>query len=194
MRRRRIALLLAAAAAATEIAHADASGSSARYSAHGVTFSYPSGWIHLPATFEAELGSPRWREGFAPIPRRPAIGPKTARNVIAVGSYHTTLRITAKTLPRFRAFIRSVVSQLAAEAGGRLLSGPRRTAIGPFAGYRFEVSAFLPEGTAVRSRLVFAFDRNTEYFLNCQHELKRVSARAIGGGCDEIMQSFRLAR
>ena len=161
-----------------------------------MTFSYPSSWSHIPATFVTQIGSALWTESFAPMPAPDAAQPSQprARDLVVVASYHTNVSITKKTLPRYRRLIQAAVVQLAAQTGGKVVGGPLRSAIGRFAGYGFEVTATLPDATLVQSRLVFAFNKHTEYFLNCQHVQNGPLADEIDAGCDQVRLSFRVGR
>ena len=117
-----------------------------------------------------------------------------AKDLVVVASYHTNVSITKKTLPRYRRLIQAAVAQLVLQAGGKIVSGPQRSTIGRFAGYRFEVTATLPDGTLIQSRLVFGFNKRTEYFLNCQHVQTGTLGDKIEAGCDQVAQSFRVGR
>jgi hypothetical protein len=193
---RRLVAVFAAAAVAGCVASARADDVPGSFSGHGVKFSYPSSWSHIPATFVTQIGSALWTESFAPVPAPDPIQPAQprARDLVVVAQYHTNVSITKKTLPRYRRLIRAAVVQLAAQAGGTVVSGPQRSAIGKFAGYRFEVTATLPDATLVQSRLVFAFNKRTEYFLNCQHQQNGTLGDEIEAGCDQVRQTFRLGR
>ena len=178
------------------VSPARADGVPGSFAGHGVKFSYPSSWSHIPATFVTQIGSALWTESFAPVPAPDPSQPSQprARDLVIVASYHTNVSITRKTLPRYRRLIQMAVVQLAAQAGGKLVSGPQRSSIGAFPGYRFELTATLPDETLVQSRVVFAFNRRTEYFLNCQHVQNGPLTDEIEAGCDQVRQSFRLAR
>jgi hypothetical protein len=197
---RRLAAVLAAALVAGAVATARADDVPGSFSGHGVTFTYPSTWLHTPAAFSTEIGSALWIESFAPVPTTDPTDPTQAtssaqaRDLVAVASYRTRVSITKKTLPRYRALIRSAVLQLAQQAHGALLGGPLRVTMGGFAGYRFEVTAMLPDSTMVQSRLVLAFNKRTEYFLNCQHVQNGPLSDEIEAGCDQVMQSFRVGK
>jgi hypothetical protein len=52
----------------------------------------------------------------------------------------------------------------------------------------------LPDASLVQSRLVFAFNKRTEYFLNCQHVQNGPLSDEIEAGCDQVAKSFRLGR
>ena len=41
---------------------------------------------------------------------------------------------------------------------------------------------------------MFAFNKRTEYFLNCQHVQDGTLGDEIEAGCDQVAQSFRLGR
>jgi hypothetical protein len=193
---RHAAAVLAAVAVAGGVASARADDAPGSFSGHGVKFTYPSSWSHIPATFVTQIGSALWTESFAPVPAPDPSQPSQpkAKDLVVVASYHTNVSITKKTLPRYRRLIQAAVVQLAAQAGGTVVSGPQRSALGKFAGYRFEVTATLPDASLVQSRLVFAFNKRTEYFLNCQHVQNGPLSDEIEAGCDQVAKSFRLGR
>jgi hypothetical protein len=193
---RRAAALVAALAVAGGVASARADDVPGSFAGHGVKFTYPSSWSHIPASFVTQIGSALWTESFAPVQAPDSSQPSQpkAKDLVVVASYHTNVSITKKTLPRYRRLIQAAVTQLAAQAGGTVVGGSQRSAIGKFAGYRFVVTATLPDGTLVQSRLMFAFNKRTEYFLNCQHVQNGTLGAEIEAGCDQVARSFRLGR
>jgi hypothetical protein len=195
----RLAVLVAAALVAVGAASARADDVPGSFVGHGVTFSYPTAWLHVPASFEKQVGAPLWMESFGPIPvpngdpSQPAqTGPLP--DLVTVASYRLRISVTKKTLPRLRPAIQALASSLALEAGGKLLGPAQRTRVGKFPAYRMDATATLQDATVVQSRLVFAFNRRTEYFLNCQHVQDGPLSDEIESGCDQVMQSFRLSR
>ena len=64
--------------------------------------------------------------------------------------------------------------------------------MGRLPGYRFQLTATLADGTAIRSRILYVFRQKTEYFLNCEYPQNDPVAAEIETGCDQITQSFRL--
>jgi hypothetical protein len=193
---RRIAAVLAAAVVAGGVATARADDVPGSFAGHGVKFAYPSTWVEIPATFTTQIGSALWVESVAPLtatqPNEVSATP--TRDLVAVASYRTRVSITKKTLARYRTLIRMAVLQLALQAHGSVLSGPQRLTMGGLAGYRFEITATLPDSTVVQSRLVFAFNKRIEYFLNCQHVQDGPLSDEIDAGCDQVMQSFHLGK
>src|SRR5205085_1436170 len=63
------------------------------FSGHGVKFTYPSSWSHIPATFVTQIGSALWTESFAPVPAPDPSQPSVprARDLVVVASYHTNV-------------------------------------------------------------------------------------------------------
>jgi len=210
---KRIVAAFAATAAALVTMVARADDLPGAYGGHGVSFSYPTTWLHGPGQFEVTAGTPLWQEFFAPAtapvtptppspptdpsqpPPQPQPQPQTVqRDLVAVAAFHTNIAITKKLLPRLKPVLAVMVSRLAAQTGGALLRGPQRVTIGGMAGYRFQTTSKLDPATTTESRLVFVFKGRMEYFLNCQHVQNGTYATEIEGGCDQVMKSFRLTK
>jgi hypothetical protein len=64
--------------------------------------------------------------------------------------------------------------------------------MGRLPGYRFQITATFADGTSIRSRLIYAFRKRTEYFLDCQSRDGDPLAAETEAGCDQITHSFRL--
>lgn len=203
---KRIAAAFAATAAALCTMAARADDLPGAYGGHGVSFSYPSTWVHGPGQFQITAGSPLWQEFFAPPPAAPPAPtdpsqpqpqpqqPPVQRDLVALAAFHTNVAITKKLLPRLKPYLALLVTKLSAQAGGAVLGGPQRITMGGLPGYRFQTTAKLDPGTTTESRLVFVFKGKTEYFLNCQDVQNGPLTTEIQSGCDQVMQSFRLTK
>lgn len=206
LRPHRIVGALAGAVITLAAATARADDLPGAYSDHGVSFSYPTAWLHVPGDFQVQSGSELWSEFFGPAPAPtppPATDPAQPQppapatplvlpDVVAVAAYRTNVSITKKNLPRYKQAIQLLVTQLVTRANGKVLSGPVRLTMGGMPGYRFEATAALTDGTLTESRLVLVFRKKTEYFLNCQHVQNGPLTAEIEGGCDQLMHSFRV--
>ena len=206
LRPHRIGAALAGVLIALVAATARADDLPGAYGDHGVSFSYPTAWMHVPGDFEVQSGSELWSEFFGPAPaptQPPATDPTQPQpaapatpvalsDVVAVAAYRTNVSITKKNLPRFKQPIQLLVTQLVTRANGKVLNGPVRVTMGGMPGYRFEATATLTDGTLTESRLVLVFRKKTEYFLNCQHVQNGPLTAEIEGGCDQLMHSFRV--
>lgn len=202
---KRIAAAFAATAAALVTMVARADDLPGAYGGHGVSFAYPTTWLHAPGQFEVTAGTPLWQEFFAPQlppppppdPAQPQPQPQqppVQRDLVALAAFHTNVAITKKLLPRLKPMLSLMVARLAAQTGGALLAGPQRVTMGGLPGYRFQTTANLDPGSTTESRLVFVFKGKTEYFLNCQHTQNGTFAAEIESGCDQVMKSFRLLK
>ena len=177
------------------------------FGGHGVSFSYPLSWQHIQGQFQIEVGASLWSEFFAPQPAAPAppdptqpapapASPTTGAiyDVIAVSAYRLPITITKKTLPRYKPMIQAAVMQLAAKAGGSLLSSGNRVVLGGLPGYRFDISTPADGGRTLQSRIVMVFKKKLEYFFNCQSLKDGALAAELTSGCDQVTRSFRAAR
>jgi hypothetical protein len=198
---KRIAAAFAATAAALATVTAHADDLPGAYGGHGVSFSYPAAWLHVPASFSVETGSKLWDESFGPqTPPTTTTDPATepqqtvGRDLITVAAYRTNGVITKKTLPKYKLAFLYMVTSLTTRANGQVLSGPQRITMGGLPGYRFQTTARVDDSGVLESRLVFVFKGKTEYFLNCQHVQDGPLTAEIEGGCDQMMRSFKVSR
>jgi hypothetical protein len=175
------------------------------FKGHGITFSYPASWIEIPATFETQIGTALWTESVGPAPQvtpppdpsqpppSPTPQPDTAnREIVTLAVYHISVALTPKNIGRYKPSIAAAAAQLAAQAHGRVESGPVRVNMGRLPGYRFQITATLADGTQISSRIVYVFRKKTEYFLNCEYPQNDPLAAEIETGCDQVMRSFRV--
>jgi hypothetical protein len=202
-----VAAVLVAAVAATARAE-DLPGS---YSAHGVSFTYPATWWHVPASFRVQIGTPLWTEFFAPPPvvppppppdpnqpppaePSPPPPPPTAdqfTDIVGISAYRLSLAITKKNLPRYKRLIQMTVLQLALRSGGQLLSSGTRVTMGGLPGYSFDVAVPSTGGATLQSHLVMVFKQKIEYFVNCQHLADGPLAAEVTAGCTQLTKTFR---
>jgi len=176
------------------------------FKGHGLSFKYPGSWSEVPATFVAQIGHALWTESIGPEPQptspdpsqpqqTPAPQPEAShRSMVTLAAYHLSVAISPKNIARYKQAITAATAQLAAQLHGRLESGPVRVNVAHMPGYRFELVATLSDGTPIRSRVVYIFKKQTEYFLNCQHPQDDPLSADIETGCSLVMRSFRLAK
>ena len=161
---------------------ASPAASDQHYADHGISFSYPSGWKQLRLTgTSASAGSQDWSATFG----------LDQRNVVIVSQFTLTVSITADDIDSKADAIRGQLDSLFTQAGGALTGGPTRERMGGLPALGFSGRAKTPNGDAVDSRLVLAFDGRTEYFVNCQYDAEH--ADDVAAGCDEIVSTFRKA-
>jgi hypothetical protein len=152
------------------------------YVAHGITFAYPSGWKQLRLTgTSASAGSQDWSA---------TVG-LDQRNVVIVSQFTLTVSITPDNIDAKADAIRGQLDSLFTQAGGALTEGPTRERMGGLPALGFAGNAKTPNGDAVDSRLVLAFDGPTEYFVNCQYDTTHTDD--VRAACDEIVSSFSKA-
>jgi hypothetical protein len=194
--------MLFAVAAAT----ADAADPAPKaFNGHGLTFRYPGSWNEIPASFVAQMGHALWTETVGPEPEStpqdpsqpqptPAPQPDAGhRSMVTLAAYRISVAITPKNIARYKQPISAAAAQLAAQLHGHIEGGAVRANMARLPGYRFQLIATLRDGTPIRSRIVFVFKKQTEYFLNCQHPEDDARSADIEMGCSMIMRSFRFA-
>jgi hypothetical protein len=177
------------------------------FKGHGISFKYPTSWTEIPATFEIQIGAPLWTESIGPAapvappapadpsqPQPPATPQpdQTHRPLVTLAAYHLSVSVTPKNIGRYKQSIAAAAAQLAAQAHGRVESGPVRIKMARLPGYRFQITATFTDGAQIRSRIVYVFRKKTEYFLNCEYLQDDPLAAEVETGCTQIMQSFRL--
>lgn len=185
------------------------------YRGHGVSFSYPTAWWHVPASYSVQIGTPLWTEFFAPppvVPPTPPTPPPTDpsqpppppaqdpspaptadqfTDIVGISAYKLSLPITKTNLPRYKRLIQTTVLQLALRSGGQLLSAGKRITMGGFPGYTFDVAVPSSGGGTLQSHIVMVFKQRIEYFVNCQHLADGPLAAEVTAGCTQLTSSFR---
>jgi uncharacterized RDD family membrane protein YckC len=145
----------------------------------GVSFYHPARWLEGPAQ-EHDVGN-------AALCRTALfIGPSDG---IVVSAYRLLGPVTAANMGVITPTITSTVRRAAAEIGGRLSAGPQRTTVGGLPALRFQFPGRSYSGTPVTSTIVIAFDRSTEYEINCQQS--RAHAAQVTWACGQILRTFR---
>ena len=153
----------------------------ASYDDNGVTLDYPAEWRTLDQTTQAaSVGNELWSQGFGPS--------ETGANVAIVKAYQLQLDVTDVPAADLMAEIDATLDRLTEQTGGRRVGEVRASRLGSLSGFEATVNSTGPSGQLVESRVVFAFDRDVEYFLNCQYEPDAESE--ILAGCDTIQRSF----
>lgn len=155
------------------------------YAENGIALDYPSDWEALDqAGATTSTGANEiWTQGFGPD--------ASGSNVVIVSAYQLKLDVGDVPPEQLRTEIDTTLDQLTQQAGGSRVGELEDASLGSLTGFQATINAQSAEGAAVQSRVVFGFDRDTEYFLNCQYE---PSARAqILGGCDTMQQTFTVA-
>jgi hypothetical protein len=149
------------------------------FTGNGVSFSYPRGWKPLTLRdSSAAAGSPLWSRTLG----------LDGRNIVTVSAFELDTPITDANLASRSASIHSQLDSLFAQAGGSLQGGPSPQELGGLPSLSFTGTAKTPNGEAVRSRLIMAFDGATEYFVNCQYD--EPGRERILSGCDRIASTF----
>jgi uncharacterized RDD family membrane protein YckC len=177
-----VVLLGVAAVAVQQAAVSDegSDGGSGTYRAHGVSFDYPVGWQESGLEHVVTGGDANelWRT---------AVTRSGGFDLVIVSAYRLNFPVTAQNLDAVTPEFVSAVQQYAEQLGGVVQAGPEEFTMAGLPGLRFHITGTM-DGTAVRSTLIFAFDGNTEYFLNCQHTPGGLAE--IQRGCDQIIRTF----
>jgi hypothetical protein len=151
------------------------------FAGDGISFRYPQGWSELTLSgTSASSGSQLWNE---------TVG-MDGVNFVSVSGYLINISITTNNIGEQKDNIGRQIAVLFTKAGGSLESGPTDESLAGLPGLGFTGTALNPSGQSVSSRLVLAFDRTTEYFVNCQYDSSGQSA--LLAGCDQIVNSFAL--
>lgn len=152
------------------------------YTDNGVAFDYPSSWDLLEQTGATSStgGNQLWTQ---------AVGPGASESsVVIVSAYQLRLDVSKVAPDRLKTEIDATLDQLAQQAGGSRVGSLQNATLGSLSGYQATINAQSPSGQDVQSRVVFGFDGDVEYYVNCQYE---ADARTpILGGCDAIQGSF----
>ena len=170
-------------AASPESAASTAGQSS--YADNGIALEYPSNWQALDqaGATTSTGGNELWTQGFGPE--------ASGSNVVIVSAYQLKLDVGDVPPEQLKTEIETTLDQLAQQAGGSRVGELEEASLGSLSGFQATINAESAEGAPVQSRVVFGFDRDTEYFLNCQYE---PGARAqILGGCDTMQETFTVS-
>ncbi len=160
-------------------------GVESSYAENGITLDYPSDWEALDqaGATTSTGGNELWTQGFGPE--------ASGSNVVIVSAYQLKLDVGDVPPEQLKTEIEATLDQLAQQAGGSRVGELEEASLGSLTGFQATINAESAEGAPVQSRVVFGFDRDTEYFINCQYE---PSAKAqILGGCDTMQQTFAVA-
>ncbi|HZP89515.1 MAG TPA: PsbP-related protein [Actinomycetota bacterium] len=155
------------------------SASGKTFSGNGISFQYPESWQEFTLSgTTASSGNQLWNE---------TVG-IDAINFVSVSGYTINIPITSGNIDDQKAGIGQQISDLFAQAGGGIDSGPTDETMAGLPALGFTGTANNPDGQPVSSRLVLAFDGTTEYFVNCQYDDSGQSE--LLAGCDQIVGSF----
>ena len=165
------------------VALAVTGGSGAKtFSAHGFSFNYPGQWRPLArVTNSATSGTALTSD---------AVG-IDGSDLVQVATYRLNVAVTPDNFSDVRDAFDQVIQQTVSQANGSVLKGATEIQVGGLRGLRYQITAANAAGVQTESRIVLAFRGMTEYFLNCQHVA--VHATEIESGCDQIVQSFKVA-
>jgi hypothetical protein len=153
-------------------------GGSAQFQRHGfdITFRYPAS---LKEADDLIFGSTAGTADTA----RAGVGINKA-NVILVSRYDLRRPVTKANVTAVRAEVDGVIESLA----GKRVAG-RRVDFGGLPGYAYRVPLGSPSGGV--SRLYVLFDKQVEYFFNCQSTPEtRVE---LDGACNQALRTLEPA-
>lgn len=163
-------------------AAAGGSAETTSYSDNGVSFDYPVEWRLLDQTGATSStgGDQLWTQALG-------LGVSEA-SVVIVSAYQLRLDVSKVPPDQLKTEIDATLDQLAQQAGGSRVGGLTEASLGSLDGYEATIDATSPAGADVQSRVVFGFDRDLEYYVNCQYEPD--ARTVILDGCDTIQDSF----
>jgi hypothetical protein len=141
-----------------------------------ITFTYPSS---LKEADDLIFGSTAGTADSA----RAGVGINKA-NVILVNRYDLRRPVTTENVGAVKWEVDGVIKSLA----GRAVPG-RRVAFGGLPGYAYRVPLSSPSGGV--SRVFVLFDRQVEYFFNCQSTPE--TRAELDGACDQALKTLRPA-
>ena len=145
---------------------------------HGVTFQFPSGWIHGESILSNQVGTSLWSETFAPKPLDP--------NGVVVTQYRLTQDLSSLPPSALESQLRQLVTQ---SLGGRNMSGVAQTTVGSMPAYRVTFDAEA-NGVQYAVELTMIFDGLDQYNINCQSS--STATTDIQPGCRQIKSTFRI--
>jgi hypothetical protein len=157
-------------------------GGDKTFQGDGYSFTYPGDWDEL------EGGEPSGQVG-EPVSRA-LFGPSAGSDAMEIEVYRLNLSVTEDNLDELSGEIARVAEELFRQADGEIASGPTRVTVGGLPGFSFEGSAVDSLGVRVQAWLTFAFDRRTEYFVDC--EFTPEGAEEMKQGCDQVLESFQV--
>jgi hypothetical protein len=158
---------------------ANRSPSGGSFSAHGVSFNYPSDWQDLgKPTYQAQSGSTIWSEGFAPKP---------GNDIVSVAAYSIPSNVASAGVDQQQQLLDRVFSGLVSSQNGTVTSSMHTTQLGGQPA--FAVSFTLPQSAGdLLTDDTIRIDGTTEYLITCQyHEATRSQ---ISPGCQQVLSSF----
>ena len=155
----------------------------ATYSENGVTFEYPEDWI--PMQVESQAGTLLWSTSYGPEEFNPGA---TGVNYVNVSGYRLAREVKPSDLPKLDRVVGQFVTELASRTGGEITAGPTATTVAGLDGYEVEVGGLSLEGETASSRMVFLFQGDLEYFVNCQYNDD--AEETILDACDQVLSTF----
>jgi len=165
------------AGSAAASAAASATGT---YDDHGVTFSYPGTWDPISTgPKKVQAGTASWEAGFGVSPV----------DLVLVSQYTIQVSIDSSNIDKATPSLTRTISGLFQQGGGTMESGPTPSTMGGFPSLEYTGTISSTDGTPVSSRVVLAFNGNTEYFVNCQYT--DAFQAEISDGCDQVVSTFQ---
>jgi hypothetical protein len=147
----------------------------------GIDFRYPSRW--------STITDPTWRSTSSAV--RLSILGLQAPNEAVVEEFRLNQPVRSRA--DVRAAARSVDANLRSivrAGGGRIDAGPIRATVGGVPAIEYRISG-LPDGSAVRQRLIFTFKGAYEFQIACAGS--PADWAPIAAGCDQIVRTFRFS-
>lgn len=148
----------------------------------GYSFSYPANWEERDPGMGFRFGTPT-SETYIGLNNTDLLGVLRAESPVPITDANVddyTLEFAAAALDLF------------AGNGGEMLQGPVRVTAGGLPGLRFEGWLNNVDDVRVESRVIWLFEKKTQYFMNCQYTPEH--AKEMKQGCDQVEESFQVAQ
>jgi hypothetical protein len=149
------------------------------FAEHGVTFQFPSGWIHGQSILSSQVGTSLWSETFAPKPFDP--------NGVVITQYRLTQDLSSLPPSALETQLRQLVTQT---LGGKNVSDVTQTTVGSMPAYQVTFDADAKD-VRYTVELTMIFDGLDQYNINCQSS--STATVDIRPGCQQIKSTFEIA-
>jgi uncharacterized RDD family membrane protein YckC len=151
------------------------------YRGHGVSFVYPGNWQLQDRLQSSNRGAQQlWST---------SVGPGTPLDAVTVTGYLLNRRVGAGDLGGVVPELQSLVRGMFGQMKGSLQRGPAKTTVGGLPAVLFDGAGTI-NGNRIVSTLVFVFDGNTEYYINCQRTNAHYAD--VAHGCVQVVSTFRV--
>jgi hypothetical protein len=156
-------------------------GDGQRFSDHGVSFDYPSGWQDLgPASFEVNSGDVQWSESF---------GIQAGSNGAIVTEYALKKDVSSVSDDALQAELDRLFTSTVAQAGGELTQPISPTTINGIDGYQVSFTS-TAGGADLITDMVLVFQGTQQWNIQCQYSAG--DPQDVLQGCQQIWDTFTI--